>query len=222
MRTKTLVTVLLAGFVLVAFGVIALKPSPPAQTRNPEAKARSMPRRAPVAVQDSEPSSSAPISSTASVSQPLELSHPSKPTKSEGSAVKEPEAANAVPTTQAVPPASPSKHSRRVVATYFHGNVRCPTCRKVESYAREAVEEGFQPQVAAGTVEFRAVNTDETQNVHFVEDYELINKSVVVTEELDGKVARWVKLDEVWSLVGKREAYQHYVQDAGRGYLESE
>ena len=30
-----------------------------------------------------------------------------------------------------------------VVAFYFHGNVRCATCKKIEAYADEAVQQGF-------------------------------------------------------------------------------
>ena len=30
-----------------------------------------------------------------------------------------------------------------VVAIYFHGNVRCATCRKIEAYADEAVQSRF-------------------------------------------------------------------------------
>ncbi len=30
-----------------------------------------------------------------------------------------------------------------IFAIYFHGNVRCATCKKIESYADEAVQTGF-------------------------------------------------------------------------------
>lgn len=92
----------------------------------------------------------------------------------------------------------------------------------MEAYAREAVEEGFGPEMARGTVEFRAVNVEEPANRHFVEDFQLVSRSVVVTEEVDGAVGRWVKLDDVWGLVGDRSAYFNYVQDGVRGYLETQ
>jgi len=109
----------------------------------------------------------------------------------------------------------------KVVAMYFHGDVRCTTCRKVESYAKEAVESGFGEQVAAGLVEFRPVNVDREENRHFLQDYQLTNKSVVVVDEVDGSVKRWVKLDNVWGLVGNHDAYLVYVQDAVRAYVEN-
>ena len=32
---------------------------------------------------------------------------------------------------------------KRVIAYYFHGNARCPTCVNMEHYAHEAVDTGF-------------------------------------------------------------------------------
>lgn len=124
------------------------------------------------------------------------------------------------PAPVAVAPASVSAPAHKVVATYFHGNIRCATCRKVEAYAREAVEQGFAREIADGTVEFRAVNVEEPHNEHFISDFQLTSKSVVVTDETDGVVQRWVKLDDVWRLVGDHDAYLTYVQDGVRGYME--
>ena len=104
---------------------------------------------------------------------------------------------------------------------YFHGDVRCATCRKVEAYAKEAVESGFGPQIEAGLVEFRAINVEAPGNRHFVDDFQLVSRSVVVIDEADGEVQRFVKLDNVWGLVGNHDAYLSYVQDAVRGYLET-
>lgn len=114
-----------------------------------------------------------------------------------------------------------SSPPHKVIAMYFHGDIRCMTCRKVEAYAREAVEEGFASQVKAGAIEFRAVNVEQPENRHFISDYQLTNKSVVVVDEVGGNVERWVKLDNVWGLVGNREAYLQYVQDAVRAYSEN-
>jgi hypothetical protein len=111
--------------------------------------------------------------------------------------------------------------AHKIVAMYFHGDVRCATCRKVEAYAKEAVETGFAEQLAAGLVEFRPVNVEREENRHFIQDYQLTNKSVVVADEVDGNVKRWVKLDNVWALVGNHDAYLVYVQDAVRAYVEN-
>ena len=223
MRIRAIITILLAAFVAIALGTIVMKSPAPAQPQSPVSEAASVPLGASATVEKAEPQTVAPITASAAEAQPLASSRPSGAGKPKAPAVKTQQAAKPVSTIAGVLPAQPSpKRARRVVATYFHGNVRCTTCRKVEAYAREAVEQGFQTEVAAGVVQFRAVNLEEAQNAHFAQDYQLVNKSVVVTEEIDGKVARWAKLDEVWSLVGNRDAYHHYVQDAVRGYLETE
>ena len=39
-----------------------------------------------------------------------------------------------------------------LVVYYFHGQVRCPTCRKLESYAEEAIKTCFADELASGRI----------------------------------------------------------------------
>ncbi len=115
-------------------------------------------------------------------------------------------------TPQAPPSAQKAVPAHRVVVTYFHGDVRCPTCKKLEALSREAIEQGFAKEIAAGTVVFRLVNVDRAENKHFVEDYKLVTKSLVVADERDGKPGRWVNLEKIWDLVGSHDPYMTYVR----------
>ena len=109
----------------------------------------------------------------------------------------------------------------QIVVSYFHGDVRCPTCKKLEAYSREAVEKTFAAEIAAGRLAFKMVNTDRPENEHFVTDYSLVTKALVVTEESGGKVVRWTNLDKIWTLVrGDQQAYTDYVVAGVRAYLE--
>ncbi len=107
----------------------------------------------------------------------------------------------------------------QVVVTYFHGDVRCATCKKLEAYAKAAVEKAFAAELADGRLVFRTVNTDRPENAHFLTDYSLVTKSLVVTEESGGKVLRWTNLDRIWRLVGDRQAYDEYVVAGVRAHL---
>ena len=119
----------------------------------------------------------------------------------------------------AVPAATTAPH--QIVVSYFHGDVRCATCKKLEAYSREAVETTFAAEIAAGRLAFKMVNTDRPENEHFIKDYSLITKSLVVSEENDGKVVRWTNLDKIWTLVrGEQQAYADYVIAGVRAYLE--
>jgi hypothetical protein len=221
MRAKQALTLLLAGFVIVAIAVVVIGDSrQDAPEGTPVVAAAVVPGN-PAPAETPEPM---PVTSEPEVSS--EMPEPTAAPAPPKAVASSPEPVKAVPVAaKAEPPASvavvaPQPESHKVVATYFHGNVRCATCRKVETYAREAVEEGFRSEIEAGVVEFRAINVEEPANRHYIQDYQLMTRSVVVTEEVDGAVAQWTRLDQVWTFVGNRPAYLNYVQDAVRGYLE--
>jgi hypothetical protein len=105
------------------------------------------------------------------------------------------------------------------VVYYFHGTKRCHTCRTIEALTREAVESAYSAELADGAVEIRTVNVDEPQNAHFVADYELSMRSVVLVEVVDGVEKRWQRLDEVWQLVDDRDAFVDYIIDNADGFV---
>jgi hypothetical protein len=124
-----------------------------------------------------------------------------------------------VPTPSQTSPGQP-KPARQIVATYFHGDVRCATCKKLEAYSRAAIEKAFAAELADGRLVFRTVNTDREENAHFVTDFSLVTRSLVLTDEAGGKVVRWTNLDKIWQLVRDEPAFSAYVVDGVRGYLD--
>lgn len=112
-----------------------------------------------------------------------------------------------------------SKAVGKVVAYYFHGNARCTTCRKIEAYSEEAIMSAFESKLADGRLEWRAVNVDESENKHFVRDFQLVTKSVVLVEYSDGEVVRWENLNDVWQLVRNKDRFVDYVQTQTREFL---
>jgi hypothetical protein len=109
----------------------------------------------------------------------------------------------------------------KVVAYYFHGTYRCTTCRNIESFAREAVQTGFGDELKAGKVEWRALNVEEPANRHFIKDYQLYTRSVVLASYQGDKQLRWKNLDQVWVLVGDKGQFTRYVQNEVKTLLES-
>jgi len=101
-----------------------------------------------------------------------------------------------------------------VVLYYFHGTRRCNTCRKIESYTQEAVEGKFKDALQAGTLNWTVLNTDESENAHFVKDFGLVSSSVVLVEVDGGKVVRHEILQDVWTLVRDKPRFTEYVQES--------
>lgn len=106
-----------------------------------------------------------------------------------------------------------------VVVFYFHGNVRCTTCRTIEAYAHDAIHTGFAGELDDGALSWRVVNVDEPENEHFVQDFQLVTRSVVLAELHNGKVVRFTNLDKVWQLVRNRDDFVDYIQNETREFL---
>jgi len=98
-----------------------------------------------------------------------------------------------------------------VTAYYFHGNMRCASCKKIEQYSREAMEKFFTKELHNGALQFTPVNTDQPENTHFIQDYQLYTKSLVIVLMKDGKQVKWKNLAKVWQHIRDRDAFHDYV-----------
>lgn len=107
--------------------------------------------------------------------------------------------------------AVPTVH--QVLAYYFHGTRRCANCIKIESYTKEAIDSAYGEALKDSSLIWRVVNTDEEANNHFLNDYQLYTKSVVLVDMHDGKQVRWKNLEKVWEHLGDKEAFKKYIRD---------
>lgn len=101
-----------------------------------------------------------------------------------------------------------------VVVTYFTTDVRCPSCLKIEALSRETVTTRFPEDFESGRLVFRVVNTGRPENRHFLDDYKLVSKTVIVSRRQAGKEQDWVNLQDVWLKLDDPAAFRSYVGDA--------
>jgi hypothetical protein len=104
------------------------------------------------------------------------------------------------------------KNSNYLIVYYFHGTYRCFSCRTIEQYSREAIEENFPYQLETKKLFFKAVNVDLPENQHFIQDYQLYTRSLIVAEFKNGKQVAWKNLDKVWYYLNDRDKFLEYVQ----------
>jgi len=124
-------------------------------------------------------------------------------------------------TPSAVQPNTDSFKSR-VIAYYFHGTHRCTTCLTIERYSREAIEKYFSEEIREGILEFKALNVEDPENRHYIQDYQLYTKSLVLALYKDDKQLKWKNLSQVWSCVGDKEKFYQYVKDETERFLQEE
>ena len=106
-----------------------------------------------------------------------------------------------------------------VAVYYFHGNFRCVNCRNIEQYTKEAVEKYFQKELDAGTVAFKVINIETKGNEHFMNDYELYTKSVVLSLVKNGKEVRSNNLTKIWEYLRDKGAFHQYIKNEIEKYL---
>lgn len=111
------------------------------------------------------------------------------------------------PQTQAVEDAK----SAHVVAYYFHGTFRCPTCFNMEMYSREAIETNFKDALSSGKLKFKAVNVEDRGNKHYTNDYKLYTKSLILSLVKDGKEIKSKNLEKIWEYVYNKQKFIDYV-----------
>ena len=103
--------------------------------------------------------------------------------------------------------------SPRFTATYYYTNVRCPSCLTIERLTEQTIKSEFAGQLDSGLLQWRTINIDGEGNFHFVKDYNLYTKSVIISEISEGKEIRWKNLPRVWELLGNEAKFSRYLKD---------
>ncbi|MCF7870243.1 MAG: nitrophenyl compound nitroreductase subunit ArsF family protein [Candidatus Omnitrophica bacterium] len=109
----------------------------------------------------------------------------------------------------------------KVIVYYFHTTFRCPSCHKIEQYTEGAIKEYFAKEIESGDLEYKVINIEEKGNEHFVQDYKLYTKSVVLTLIEDGKEIRSKNLEQVWQLLRNKDQFYQYIKNETQGFLDS-
>jgi hypothetical protein len=105
---------------------------------------------------------------------------------------------------------------------YLHSNARCPTCRTIEEYAKEAVETGFADDLKNNRIAWQVVNYQSPGNEHYAIDYNIVSPNVVLVKIKEGKQVAWKGLPEVWEHVGDKAVFVEFVQKSLREFLQSD
>jgi len=101
------------------------------------------------------------------------------------------------------------KDTQRILAYYFHPTARCVTCRNIEAYSVEAINEWEEK--SGKKVVWKELNIEDSVNKHYVDEYELQFSSLVIARYTEGIKDKWKNLEETWKLVNDKESFKKYV-----------
>lgn len=106
-----------------------------------------------------------------------------------------------------------------VITYYFHGNFRCAACRKIEAYSKEGIDSNFSNELKNGALSFKVINVEESENRHFIQDYGLYTKSLIVASYAGDKQIKYKNLERVWDYLNSKDEFENYVKTELSGFL---
>ena len=109
----------------------------------------------------------------------------------------------------------------QTVVYYFYTSSRCASCMRIEAWTKECLEQEFGSELKAGRIAWKPVNLEEDGNMHFVEDFKLTAKTVIVCTYRDGKPGRYADLVDVWRLLNDKGRFFQLVRTKVREHLGS-
>ena len=100
--------------------------------------------------------------------------------------------------------------TQRILAYYFHPTARCVTCRNIEAYSIEAINEWEEK--SGRKVVWEELNIEDSVNVHYVSEYNLEFSSLVIARYTGDRKDKWKNLEDTWKLVNDKESFKKYVK----------
>ena len=111
------------------------------------------------------------------------------------------------------------KNNSYIKVVYFHTDYRCETCTNLENYSKETIDKYFGKELKSGKIKWKTINYEKKGNEHYVDDFNLFNKSLVMLKYVDGKMTEWKNCEKIWEKVFEKDEYIEYVKDEINSYL---
>ncbi|MFP4681616.1 MAG: nitrophenyl compound nitroreductase subunit ArsF family protein [Chitinispirillaceae bacterium] len=132
---------------------------------------------------------------------------------------KEAQTETAETETKAAPKKASEENSTVTTVYYFHTTMRCRSCNLIEEFTKKSLKENFPEQIKSGRLVIKTINIDKEENKHFVKDYKLHTKSVIVSDTKGDEEKRWKNLDQVWMLLRDQNKFNEYIRTEVGNYL---
>lgn len=99
-------------------------------------------------------------------------------------------------------------------AYFFHATHRCPTCRKIETYAHEAL----LPEIEQGSLAWEVADYTAPENRTLVKQFGVMTSSVVLVHRQGDQIDRWKNLEEVWDHTHDRSQFHTFMHQAWNSF----
>ena len=108
----------------------------------------------------------------------------------------------------------------KILAYYFHPTARCVTCRNIEAYSYEAIQQWEENNKI--NIVWKELNIEDSVNEHYVDEYSLQFSSLVIIKFVGGKKEKWKNLEDTWKLVNDKNSFIKYVKHELNQFVKSD
>jgi hypothetical protein len=107
-----------------------------------------------------------------------------------------------------------------VAVYYLHSTFRCETCNQIEAMTRDLLEREYRAAMENGDIHWREI--DFMKNTAMAKQFDVAASCVVVARIRNGHIDDYQRLDDVWTLLNDRAAFDNYIRIAIETYLNAE
>ena len=106
-----------------------------------------------------------------------------------------------------------------VIAYYFHRTIRCAGCLEIETNAKRVIEDSFAARIADKKLIWAPFNLDEPGGEEFGKEFDVSASTLVLSKTKNSNHTEYKKLEKVWQLVHDPNAFDAYVKEEVKQFL---
>jgi len=101
---------------------------------------------------------------------------------------------------------------------YFHRTARCYSCKTIEQYVKETIEQKYNKQTSNGRIDFREINVDLAEDKEIAKKFQASGSSLFINRIIDNKDN--IEQDtNVWRFLGDEAKFKSYLENKINSYL---
>ena len=101
---------------------------------------------------------------------------------------------------------------------YFHRTARCYSCRIIEQYVREVMEQKYGEEIKNGVIDFRELNVELPENREVARKFQASGSSLFINRIINER--NNIEQDvNVWRLLRSEDQFKGYLEEKINSYL---
>ena len=111
------------------------------------------------------------------------------------------------------------KEYLRTIVYYFHNTARDATCRNIELLTSQSLYYYFGDKLASGKLTWKVINLENPWNKHFIDDFKVNKRSIVIIVPSAYRPIRWKVLNNTENLIKERGRFFKYIKNEVSAFL---